>query len=327
MMKNHSLFYFVFKKDYNTISLENWERVGKMEIRQGDIFKLKIMDGDQEDFRYNLIISNDLMNKNGGVAIGVLISNRFNKAVLPSHVEINGTEHNLPKDSIIVCEQVRTIAKSNLIEKVSRINDETLAKVSKAFSVNTFVDEEFFEKVNLSRIYYIKGQQVPLKEDYDTEFKVITQDKTFKQMSREITERCVKYMCAFLNNGGGRLLFGIEDKTGIIKGFTLPPEEKDLLSQAVNSSLLDCIYPKITTLNFRMEFHQVLLDDPEKDHYDDAENEYVLELLVYPPLDPSVVYFTNENRVITRLHERNKELKFTEITDFILNKAKLKNKG
>lgn len=289
-----------------------------MEVKQGDIFEVEIDDG---DFRTYLVISNDIMNKNSPTVILVLITNVINKAKLPSHVELKGEEHNLPKDSVVICEQIRTIAKARLIRKLSRIDDETLKKISEAHAFNTFVDGNFFEKVNVARIKFVEDKVIPIKEDYDNEFKEITPDKPFKEVRNYIKEVCIEYVTAFLNHGGGRLLFGIQDKTSIVKGFTLNPEQRDDVSQAINNTLNDSIYPQISTLNYRMEFHDVLLNDNQV-----LENKYVLEILILPPLDPSVVYYTNKNKIFIRYHEQNRELKYTAITDFILKKSLLKQK-
>lgn len=307
-----------------------------MEIKQGEIHEIKYiekkkdMDGDQiiyrevETKRPVLVISNDIMNKFSPTVIVVGIISRIEKVQLPSHVHIKGSQHNLPGDSIIICEQVRTVVKDNLVRKLSRIDDQMLKKVAKAFSINTFVDAKFFEKVNLTRLDFIKDKPIPVKEDYDNEFKEVISGTPYKKVKNDIKDVCIEYVAAFLNHGGGRLLFGIEDKTSIVKGLYLTPKERDELSQAINNALSDSIHPPISTINYRMEFHNVLLDNGDPEHYDVLENEYVLEILILPPFDVSNVYYTNKNKVFIRYHEQNRELKFNALTEFILNKSQLK---
>lgn len=268
------------------------------------------------------------MNKNGRTVIVLYITDVISKAKLPSHVEIKGIDHNLPKDSIIIGEQIRTIDKNRLVEKISRIDDETLEKVAEAHSFNTFVDANFFEKVNLSRVDFVKGERVSIKEDYENEFKEFPMNLEGKKRKEKVKDTTVQYVCAFLNGGGGRLLYGIEDKTSIVKGVTLLPEERDQLSLDLTSALRDRVNPKLTTLNYRLEFHEIYQRNQESNEDKLLENEYVLEILVLPPLDPSTVYYEGSHKIWTKFNaQKGEALKNTEITDFIVRKALLKNKG
>jgi mRNA interferase MazF len=290
-----------------------------MEIHQGDIFTLE---GDIA--RTILVISNDIMNQKSPTIIVLAITSIISEAKLPSHVALKAEDYNLKEDSIVLGEQVRTINKDLLKEKLSRLDEKMFKRVEEAFAFNTFVDAAFFEKVNISRIDFVKGKHVPFKEDYDNEFKEITADKDYEAIKDQIKKTVVPYACAFLNNGGGRLLFGIKDD-GEICGFTLPEEKKDELIRAINNSLHDSIFPKLNTLNFRLELHEVLTPSEEAGYYDVLEDECVLEILVYPPLDSSTVYYEGSYKIWTKLNaQKGQALKNTEITDFIVRKALLK---
>lgn len=304
-----------------------------MVIKQGDIYEVKWLqkrrsttdDGkvvykDEQTIRPVLIISNDIMNKYSSTIIIVGITSHLDKVQLPSHVPIKGEEHNLPKDSTIVCEQVKTILKTDLFKRVSRVSDSTLKEVAKAFSFNTFVDATFFKKMDLKEVDFIIDESIPVKEDYNNEFKEIIAGKPYAEIRKEVKDVCVEYVAAFLNHGGGRILFGIEDKTSIVRGVALNPEERDDLSQTINNALHDSIKPSISALNYLMNFHDVLIDNGDPEHYDVLEDQYVLEILILPPTDSSAVYYTNKNRVFVRGHEQNRELQFNALTEFIVSK-------
>lgn len=297
-----------------------------MEIRQGDIFNVKY--DDNKEPRPYLIISNDIMNKNGRTVIVLFITDLISKAKLPSHVEIKGIDHNLPKDAIIIGEQIRTIDKNRLVEKISRIDDETLEKVADAHSFNTFVDANFFEKVNLSRVDFVKGERISIKEDYENEFKEFPMNLEGKKRKEKVKDTVVQYVCAFLNGGGGRIFYGIEDENGTVKGVTLLPKERDQLSLDLTNVLKDRVNPKLTTLNYRLEFHDVYTRNTETGETIPSKDEYVVEILVLPPLDPSTVYYEGSHKIWTKFNaQKGEALKNTEITDFIVRKALLKNKG
>ena len=64
------------------------------------------------------------------------ITSRMNKAKLPTHVELDASKYQLVKDSVILLEQVRTIDKKRLKEKVCHLDVEILKKVDKALSIS-----------------------------------------------------------------------------------------------------------------------------------------------------------------------------------------------
>jgi len=287
-----------------------------MEIRQGDIFNKGI-----GEYNPVLVISNDIMNKNSSVVIILGITSKIKETRLPSHVFLKAEDYNLREDSILLGEQVHTIDRNFLKEKIGRVDEEVMKKVAQAYAFNTFMDVNFFRKVNVSTIDFILGEKVPFSEDYDNEFKEIWHKKTYEQIHQQIRDTSIEYVCSFLNNGGGRLLFGIRDD-GTVLGFKLLPEQRDKLSQAVNNAIKDSIHPKLTTLNFRLVFHQVI--ERDSDELYELEDVYVLEVMVYPPLDPSTVYYEGAYKIWTKLNGQNRVLENTEITDFIIRKALVK---
>ena len=110
-----------------------------MIIKRGDIFYADlrpVVGSEQGGVRPVLIIQNDTGNKHSPTVICAAITSKMNKAKLPTHVEISASKYQLVKDSVILLEQVRTIDKKRLKEKVCHLDMEILKKVDKALAIS-----------------------------------------------------------------------------------------------------------------------------------------------------------------------------------------------
>lgn len=110
-----------------------------MVIRRGDIFYADlrpVVGSEQGGVRPVLIIQNDTGNKHSPTVICAAITSKMNKAKLPTHVEINAERYGIMKDSVILLEQVRTIDKSRLKEKVCHLDEEIIKKINAALLVS-----------------------------------------------------------------------------------------------------------------------------------------------------------------------------------------------
>ena len=108
-------------------------------IKRGDIYYADlrpVIGSEQGGVRPVLIIQNDTGNKHSPTVICAAITSRMNKAKLPTHVEISASRYALVKDSVILLEQVRTIDKKRLREKVCHLDCEILKKVDQALSIS-----------------------------------------------------------------------------------------------------------------------------------------------------------------------------------------------
>ena len=88
-----------------------------------------------------LIVQNDVGNKYSPTVIAAAITSQINKAKLPTHIEINAEDYGLSRDSVILLEQIRTIDKKRLREKIGRLDDELMDKVNEAISVSFGLSE------------------------------------------------------------------------------------------------------------------------------------------------------------------------------------------
>ena len=87
-----------------------------------------------------LIIQNDTGNKHSPTVICAAITSKMNKAKLPTHVELDANKCNIVKDSVILLEQLRTIDKKRLKDKVCHLEDEILLKVNHALLISLELD-------------------------------------------------------------------------------------------------------------------------------------------------------------------------------------------
>lgn len=110
-----------------------------MVIRRGDIYYADlrpVIGSEQGGVRPVLIIQNDIGNRHSPTVICAAITSKMNKAKLPTHVELDTRRCDMIKDSVILLEQLRTIDKQRLKEKICHIDEELLEKVDCALKVS-----------------------------------------------------------------------------------------------------------------------------------------------------------------------------------------------
>lgn len=110
-----------------------------MVIKRGDIYYADlspVVGSEQGGIRPVLIVQNDIGNKYSPTVIAAAITSQINKAKLPTHIEISAQEYGLVKDSVILLEQIRTIDKKRLREKIGHLDDELMEKVNEALGVS-----------------------------------------------------------------------------------------------------------------------------------------------------------------------------------------------
>ena len=110
-----------------------------MNIRRGDIFYADlrpVVGSEQGGIRPVLIIQNDVGNRHSPTVICAAITSKMNKAKLPTHVEIQSGRYQIVRDSVILLEQLRTIDKRRLKDRVCHLDDEMLTRVDRALQVS-----------------------------------------------------------------------------------------------------------------------------------------------------------------------------------------------
>ncbi len=110
-----------------------------MIVKRGDIYYADlspVIGSEQGGIRPVLIVQNDVGNKYSPTVIAAAITSQINKAKLPTHIEINAQEYGLSKDSVILLEQIRTLDKKRLREKIGHLDDESMVTVNDALSIS-----------------------------------------------------------------------------------------------------------------------------------------------------------------------------------------------
>lgn len=110
-----------------------------MVIHRGDIFYADlrpVIGSEQGGIRPVLVIQNDIGNRYSPTVIVAAITSRMNKAKLPTHIEIDAARYHIVKDSVILLEQLRTIDKSRLKDKVCHLDEGILKKIDAALMVS-----------------------------------------------------------------------------------------------------------------------------------------------------------------------------------------------
>ncbi|MDR7867543.1 MAG: type II toxin-antitoxin system PemK/MazF family toxin [Sporomusaceae bacterium] len=110
-----------------------------MIVKRGDIYYANlspVVGSEQGGHRPVLVIQNDVGNKYSPTVIVAAITSQISKAKLPTHVEISAKQFNLDKDSVILLEQLRTIDKRRLKEKITHLSEEVMTKVDEAIRIS-----------------------------------------------------------------------------------------------------------------------------------------------------------------------------------------------
>lgn len=108
-------------------------------VKRGDIYYADlspVVGSEQGGMRPVLIVQNDTGNKHSPTVIAAAITSQIGKAKLPTHIELGAQNYGLSRDSVILLEQIRTIDKSRLRERMGKLDDPTMNRVDNAISVS-----------------------------------------------------------------------------------------------------------------------------------------------------------------------------------------------
>ena len=110
-----------------------------MIIKRGDIYYADlrpVIGSEQGGVRPVLIIQNDTGNRHSPTVICAAITSRMNKAKLPTHIELNAARYHMVKDSVILLEQLRTIDKTRLKDRICHLDSDIMEKVGRALQIS-----------------------------------------------------------------------------------------------------------------------------------------------------------------------------------------------
>ena len=110
-----------------------------MNIKRGDIYYADlspVVGSEQGGLRPVLIVQNDVGNRYSPTVIAAAITSKMSKTKLPTHIDISAASVGLSKDSVILLEQIRTLDKKRLKEKMGHLDEETMTHVNSAIQVS-----------------------------------------------------------------------------------------------------------------------------------------------------------------------------------------------
>lgn len=118
-----------------------------MNVKRGEIYYADlspVVGSEQGGIRPVLIVQNDVGNKYSPTVIAAAITSQKYKTGLPTHIRVNADGCGLAKDSIVLLEQVRTIDKRRLKEKMGNLGESDMGRIDRALSVSFGLDSSVF---------------------------------------------------------------------------------------------------------------------------------------------------------------------------------------
>ena len=108
-------------------------------VKRGEIYYADlspVIGSEQGGIRPVLIVQNDIGNRHSPTVIAAAITSQKDKTKLPTHIELDSAASGLQKDSVVLLEQIRTLDKRRLKDKMGKINEQAMNRVNKALSVS-----------------------------------------------------------------------------------------------------------------------------------------------------------------------------------------------
>lgn len=108
-------------------------------VRRGELYYADlspVIGSEQGGVRPVLVVQNDVGNKYSPTIIAAAVTSKIDKAKLPTHIELSAREYGLPKDSVVLLEQIRTLDKTRLKERIGQVSREKMHSINEALMVS-----------------------------------------------------------------------------------------------------------------------------------------------------------------------------------------------
>ena len=110
-----------------------------MDIKRGELYYADlspVIGSEQGGVRPVLVVQNDVGNKYSPTVIAAAVTSKIDKAKLPTHIELSAREYGLSKDSVVLLEQIRTLDKTRLKERIGQVSADKMRKINEALLVS-----------------------------------------------------------------------------------------------------------------------------------------------------------------------------------------------
>lgn len=144
-----------------------------MNIRRGDIYYADlspVIGSEQGGLRPVLIVQNDVGNRYSPTVIAAAITSKMGKTKLPTHIDIFADQVGLAKDSIILLEQVRTLDKKRLKERMGHLDDSVMREVNNAISISFGLSEMQSDAYSAGARVYTGKDAPPPSQSRDVQY-------------------------------------------------------------------------------------------------------------------------------------------------------------
>ena len=108
-------------------------------IKRGELYYADlspVVGSEQGGIRPVLVVQNDVGNKYSPTVIAAAVTSQINKAKLPTHIELSAGDYGLNKDSVVLLEQIRTLDKKRLKDKIVEVPLDTMQKINQALMIS-----------------------------------------------------------------------------------------------------------------------------------------------------------------------------------------------
>ena len=108
-------------------------------VKRGELYYADlspVIRSEQGGVRPVLVVQNDVGNKYSPTVIAAAVTSKIDKAKLPTHIELSAREYGLSKDSVVLLEQIRTLDKTRLKERIGQVSADKMRKINEALLVS-----------------------------------------------------------------------------------------------------------------------------------------------------------------------------------------------
>ena len=107
-------------------------------IKRGELYYADlspVVGSEQGGIRPVLVVQNDIGNRYSPTVIAAAVTSKIDKAKLPTHIELSAKDYGLPKDSVVLLEQIRTLDKRRLKDKIGQVSGDKMMRINEALMV------------------------------------------------------------------------------------------------------------------------------------------------------------------------------------------------
>ncbi|MCP1133293.1 ATP-binding protein [Paenibacillus polysaccharolyticus] len=279
-------------------------------INQGDVYVVRYRN--ELNTRPAIVVTKEEFNKGSTLLMAPLFTRSFSNYLVPGIKLLAEKYEWIHKDTYLNLFLTTPVSRIDLDRFIFRIDYEDCNLLKRSWK--SIVEEEDLElkkdKIT-TNLFFVNQSAADIEdEDRTTECKNVPEND---DVSDFVSKRICKYISGFLNSIGGRILFGIENNTFIVRGVKLNQAQKDQLRTKINNAVRTRIQPAIDPTSIHVAFHQVFENEENV-----IKDLYVLEVLVNKTND--IKLFFDQKIPYVRVDGDCVPLEGPAITDWIMRR-------